>query len=378
MLSTTSGSQVEEIMCLAPSKHTTAAALSIVTSLSCMTLLSFTLANVGTASPFASKSSEMILIKGGEFMMGDVFGEGRENEKPVHRVTVSDFYLSSHEVTVAQFREFVEATGYVTSAEGPENLAEMMRIMQQIGTAQSDEERRKLADKALSYGGSAVWISDGQRFGFGWDAKATWKNALFEQDDSHPAVNLSWVDAVHYCNWLSEREGLPAAYDPATGGFLDAEGKPTDDVTKVRGYRLPTEAEWEYAAREGGKKVRFGNGSDIARAGELNYRANAEGIPYSEPGEYRMKTTPVGSLAPNALGLYDMSGNAWEWVHDYYGPYSDADSVNPFCAEGYRKVIRGGRWGGDASEIRNTRRDHFEAANRCNASGFRVARSKGD
>jgi formylglycine-generating enzyme required for sulfatase activity len=351
-------------------------ALLVVATLSSATQLTGTSSAQSGSMGASVFEEEMVLIEGGSFMMGDVFGEGRENEQPVHRVTVSDFYLSAREVTVAEFRAFVEATGYVTSAEGPENSAEQMRIMQKIGAAQTDEERRKLVDEALSYGGSAIWISEGQRFGFGWDTKATWKNAPFEQGDSDPAVNLSWVDAIHYCIWMSEKAGLPAAYDPTTGGFLDENGEPTGDVTRVRGYRLPTEAEWEYAAREGGKQVRFGNGKETALSNEINYRADAEGIPYSESGEYRMKTTPVGSFAPNALGLYDMSGNAWEWVHDFYRPYNEAESVNPFCAEGYSKVIRGGRWGGDASEIRNSRRDHYEAPNRCNASGFRVARSK--
>ena len=238
----------------------------------------------------------------------------------------------------------------------------------------SEGESRWLVDEILSYSGSAWWDNDNLRFGM--DPDINWRKHFFEQSDREPAVCLSWDDSIHYCNWLSEKEGLPAAYDLKTGELLDENGNPTRDLTLVRGYRLPTEAEWEYAAREGGKQVRFGNGGDIARAGKINYRADAEGISYSEPGEYRMKTTPVGSFAPNALGLYDMSGNALKWVYDYYGPYSVEQSVNPICSEGYKRVIRGCRWGGDASEIRAARRDEYEAANRCDASGFRIARSK--
>ena len=318
--------------------------------------------------------ASMVLVEGSSFMMGDVFGEGREDEMLAHQVTVDDFYLSPYEITVAEYREFVEDSGYVTSAEGPKDVEKQMELIRQLMERPPEEEARRIADEVLSYSGCTWW--DNENLRFGGDPDINWRKHFFEQTDSDPVVCLSWNDSIHYCNWLSEKEGLPAAYDLKTGELLDENGNPTRDLILVRGYRLPTEAEWEYAAREGGKRVRFGNGKNIAESNEINFRADAEGVPFSVVGEYRKATTPVGSFAPNALGLYDMSGNSWEWVHDYYGPYSVEQSVNPICSEGYKRVLRSGRWGGDASEIRAARRDEYEAANRCDASGFRIARSK--
>jgi formylglycine-generating enzyme required for sulfatase activity len=142
---------------------------------------------------------------------------------------------------------------------------------------------------------------------------------------------------------------------------LDENAEPTTDVSKVEGFRLPTEAEWEYAAREGGRKVRFGNGKDTARTSEINLNAK--------------RTMPVGSYQPNSLGLYDMSGNAWEWVSDTYAKYQSTDQVNPYVTAGKERMLRGGMWSGDASEARVFRRTRWPRNDRCNNSGFRIARS---
>ncbi len=114
------------------------------------------------------------------------------------------------------------------------------------------------------------------------------------------------------------------------------------------GKRLPTEAEWEYAAREGGKKVRFGNGKDILDPGEANFFSrNYAKKPFSRIGKYRKKSLPVGSFPPSELGLYDMSGNAWEWVNDWYNHtyYGVSSEKNPKGPEsGKYRVMRGGSW----------------------------------
>jgi formylglycine-generating enzyme required for sulfatase activity len=147
-------------------------------------------------------------------------------------------------------------------------------------------------------------------------------------------------------------------YDVRAGTLLDAEGSATTDISMVRGYRLPTEAEWEYAAREGGRDVRFGNGTDVADPAEAAFDAAAGDYPYLHRGSLRRGTAPVRTFAPNALHLYDMAGNAWEWVSDFLTPYPpDA-------------------WGGDASELRTAKRFQWQSNNRCNASGFRLARSQ--
>jgi formylglycine-generating enzyme required for sulfatase activity len=323
----------------------------------------------------APDSSRLVRISGGMFSMGDGFSEGAENELPIHEVTVSDFYLGDSEITVGQFRRFVSETGYRTSAEGPMNRAAQDSLMGLAygGADLAPEERRALVDEALQYSGCGLWFPESRHFEY--DEHIDWEEPGFEQTDEYPAVCLSWDDGVSYANWLSSLEGLPPAYDVETGELLDAEGRPTLDVTQVRGYRLPTEAEWEYAAREGGRAVRFGNGQDVARPGEIVLDASAGEYPYQEMGSVRHGPSPIGSHPPNALGLYDMAGNAWEWVSDYLSAYPDEPQVNPYQTEGRGRAVRGGRWGGDASESRATKRFQWQSANRCNASGFRLARS---
>ena len=121
-----------------------------------------------------------------------------------------------------------------------------------------------------------------------------------------PVVRVSWEDAVAYCNWRSKQEGLKEVYT-----LNISSGKLTVNWG-ANGYRLPTEAEWEYAAREEGKKVRFGNGEDIAAPTKINFDASVRQR-YSVEGASKKKTLSVGSFSPNILGINDMSGNVWEW-----------------------------------------------------------------
>jgi len=319
----------------------------------------------------------LVLIPGGTFQMGDVFGDGAENEKPVHEVQLDSFFLSKTEVTVSQFRAFVEATSYRTSAEHPDNpdgfqkefAAERPKTM---------AERLRLHYQVLATSdGTAVWDVERSRW-VGYRPHTNWKSPGFEQGDQDPVVAVSCDDAMNYCNWLSQKKGLPVAYDLKSGKLLDRDGKPTTDTRKVKGYRLPTEAEWEYAAREKGRDVRFGTGSNVAKSSEIVFRADAGSYSYLEPGLNRKKTLPAGSLLANGLGLFDMSGNAWEWTSDDYAPYSSAAQRNPHAVsqdEHPQKALRGGRWGGDASEARVFSRAPFLSNDRCNNSGFRVART---
>jgi formylglycine-generating enzyme required for sulfatase activity len=321
---------------------------------------------------------DMILVHGGVFQMGDVFEEGAKNERPVHEVRLSDFYLNKYETTVAQYKAFVEATGYVTRAERLDSREKQQerytKLLKKAMAGQHDEEFLALYEEFLNSGGCHFWTSDPGSFKFSVDCN--WKTPLVEQTQSDPVVCIGWVDAASYCNWLSEKEGLPPAYDMNTGELLDGNGKPTTDVGGVKGYRLPTEAEWEYAAREGGKKVRFGNGKNVARAGEMNFNAVDSDYEYSEAGLYRGATAPVGSFEPNGLGLCDMSGNAWEWCSDFYGEYNEEHQVNPYRSTGKNRVLRGGRWGGNASEARAFSRYPYRAIDRCNNSGFRIAKTR--
>jgi formylglycine-generating enzyme required for sulfatase activity len=331
----------------------------------------------GHASLTAAEDIESgyVLIEGGTFKMGDVFGDGFENERPVQEVTVSDFYLARHEVTVGSFREFTEETEYSTSAEADYD-AEVMKKL--IARAQSPgvtaEDRMQIKRDILKMGGTAYWDADACQW-TGYDPNITWRNVGFEQRTDHPVLAVSPWDAIHYCNWLSRKAGLPEAYNVPTGELLDAHGNPTSDVREVRGFRLPTEAEWEYAAREGGLEVRFGNGKNVASSDQINFRGDAGNYEYLSKGAYRKGTTPVGSFAPNQLGLFDMSGNAWEWTTDCRGTYTDDAVINPCKNDGVH-TLRGGRWGGDAFEARVFHRTFWPRNDRCNNSGFRVARSK--
>ena len=302
-----------------------------------------------------AEGDQFVLIKGGGFQMGDVWGDGNfaMNEVPVHPVELSDFLLARREVTVAEFRRFVTATGYATVAE-------------------TDNEHPALLPS-----------EDGKT------VRACWRKHWFEQGDDHPVILIAWEDAVVYCNWLSREHGLPPAYDEKTGQLLDRKGLPTANILEVAGFRLPTEAEWEFAARERGRKVRFGNGRDIAKAEEVNFDAAGTGAavpslrlpadnrhPYNEPGSTVGKTTPVGSFPPNALGLYDMSGNAWEWCSDTGGTsYTPEKQSNPCTQNGQGHILRGGTYDTDAKGCRVSARIDWGARSRCSASGFRLART---
>lgn len=323
----------------------------------------------------APDASRMVLIHGGSYSMGDGFSEGDDNELPLHEVMVADFYLGDAEITVGQFRRFASEAGYTTSAEGPVNrAAQDSLILLAYDPELTSEQRDALYAEALLFSGCGWWDPDLHRFDF--DEHLDWTNPGFEQTDEHPAVCLSWDDAASYANWLGGLEGLPPAYDVGAGELLDAEGNPTTDVLRVRGYRLPTEAEWEYAAREGGRLVRFGNGKDVADPGEVAFDASVGEYPYRNPGPLRRGPSTIRSYPPNALGLYDMAGNAWEWVSDFLAPYPRVPQANPYQIEGRGRAVRGGRWGGEAFESRTAKRFQWQSNNRCNASGFRLARTR--
>jgi formylglycine-generating enzyme required for sulfatase activity len=276
--------------------------------------------------------------------MGDVLGDGDQSmlpETPVHEVEVGSFDLAKHEVTVAEFRQFVEATGYKTSAETDGKVKATKEMLEQ-----------------------------------GKMKHPNWAQHWFKQADNHPVVWIAWEDAIVYCNWLSRRRGLPISYEVATGRLLDKHGRPTNDVRHARGLRLPTEAEWEYAAREGGKRLRFGNGKNIALSSEMNFDARKAKKAYTVQGEFRGVTTPVGSFAPNALGLYDMSGNAWEWCTDSGVEYEPTKRINPYVLskDGWH-VARGGNFEASAPGCRVTTRINWWRHAKCSATGFRIART---
>jgi formylglycine-generating enzyme required for sulfatase activity len=307
----------------------------------------------GPEKPSGPEYEGFVLVRGGTFQMGDLWGDGSfaMRELPVHEAQVDNFLIARHEVTVAQFARFAEATGHKTVAEADAGLHPSQAV-----------------------------VREGKKF------YPSWRKHWFEQGPDHPVVLIAWEDAIAYCNWLSREHGLPPAYDEKTGRLLDSSGQPTPQIRRVRGFRLPTEAEWEFAARERGRKVRFGNGQDVARASEMNFDAAGAGQavpslrlrgnlnPYNEPGPYLEKTTPVGSFRPNALGLHDMSGNAWEWCSDTGGSdYTAEKRVNPVAQGGRGHMLRGGTYDTDAKACRTSARIDWHERAWCSASGFRVS-----
>lgn len=129
--------------------------------------------------------------------------------------------------------------------------------------------------------------------------------------------------------------------------------------------------------RERGKEVRFGNGKNIAKSTEINFDSISGSYSYKEDGEYRRETVEVGSFAPNALGLYDMSGNVWEWCTDWYEKYSGKDVINPVgLNEDIYRVVRGGSWFVLAHDIRVSNRLNFNPNSSFDFLGFRVVRTK--
>ena len=267
----------------------------------------------------------MIYVAAGSFEIGSLPAEiGHDaDESPRHKITLTrGFYLGATEVTVGQFRRFADAARYVTQAE--------------------------------KEGWS--WAADPKK---GWvqTQGINWKNPGYPQTDDHPVSCVTMGDAIAFANWLSEKEEMDRCY---------REG--VERVPGCNGYRLPTEAEWEFAARAG-TTTRFPCGDDAACLREMAWFRDTSGG----------GTHPVGSKRPNAWGFHDMAGNLWEWVH-YLGatfPPDGRPQVDPPGATDPRmQGYRGGSWWSVADFCRSASRDHDGGPGHRNHDlGFRLARS---
>jgi sulfatase modifying factor 1 len=237
----------------------------------------------------------MVLIPGGKFLMGsDKF---YPEEKPVHEVTVDSFYIDKYEVTNGEYRKFVKETGYVTIAERPLDPKDY-----------PDADPKLLVPGALVFQKSerAVNLNDYHNW-WAWVPGASWQHPhgpgsnLFELKD-HPVVHIAYEDAEAFAKWA--------------------------------GKELPTEAEWEFAARGGldGKNFTWGD-DDVQLTKPMANTWQGE-FPYQNLLVDKYEgTAPVGSFEPNGYGLYDMAGNVWEWTSDWYVPHFDesANAVKTCC-----------------------------------------------
>jgi formylglycine-generating enzyme required for sulfatase activity len=305
---------------------------------------------VGVPTYPPPSTEDFALIPAGTFEMGDNFNEGRVNELPVHTVYLDAFYMGRTEVTKEQWddvRAWATANGYTL-----------------------------------------------------WD----FRNA---KGPDYPISNIPWVEVVKWCNAASEQEGLVPVYRLRANGEIFRTGSGDDGREieiryEANGYRLPSEAEWEKAARGGETDLRFPWGNTITHA-NANYNSclidcYTEDGPYSgsfvfnydesatqgyhpeyhtSGGNFIGRQSPVGSFPPNGYGLYDMVGNAWEWCNDWYNAqyYANSPSSNPKGPiSGSTRVLRGGAWHNFAFFGRNASRfygvDYWDAW-----GGFRLARS---
>ena len=305
-----------------------------------------------STAPLAnSLGMPFVLVPAGEFMMGSdespeslaktwpTYERKRftdlDDEAPVHRVRITKpFYLGQTEVTVGQFRRFLEASGYV-----PESVAD--------GTGAYGYN--PAYDPATTARGDAFE---------GRNPTYSWRNPGFPQGDDHPVVNVTWNDAVAMAGWLSRSEGHV--------------------------YRLPTEAEWEYAARAG-TRTRYASGDDPESLLKVANVFDADAAPNWKKWEGQALaghdghafTAPVGSYAPNAFGLYDMHGNAWEWTADwhddhYYANSPVDDPKGP--ATGDVRVRRGGSWHTWSFYARSSFRNWNTPTTRYTLVGMRLVR----
>ena len=279
--------------------------------------------------PSTKNPDGMVWIPGGTFSMGGDNNQARQDEFPKHNVKLDGFFMDVTEVTNAQFAKFVAATGYITTAEKDIDWEDLKKQLPS-DMSKPEDEKLKAASLVFVPTESEVSLQDYSQW-WSWSHGANWKHPKGIESDivgkeNLPVVHISWDDANAYCQWA--------------------------------GKRLPTEAEWEFAARGGLEKNTYvwGNDSVVDEKKQCNYW---QGIfPYkNDVTDGFFGSAPVKSFSPNGYGLYDMAGNVWEWCADNYnynyydefekvqitnnpkGPLKSYDPDEPLVA---KKVMRGG------------------------------------
>ncbi len=307
------------------------------------------------------KKDGMVLIPGGTLLMGGDNEQAGEDEYPKHPVTIQAFWMDETEVTNAQFKTFVEETGYVTIAEREIDWNELAKDLPAGRDKPNDSQLQpgslvfqKPADLYKSMDPSSWWS---------WIPGASWHQpegpgSGIDSLWDHPVVHIAWKDAVAYADWA--------------------------------GKRLPTEAEWEWAARGGLKNKIYPWGDKLVIDGKPIANFYQGLFPFENlDKDGFVGTAPVRSFPPNGYGLYDMAGNVWEWCDDWYdyqyytrrdnqvkGPETTYDPVMPYMKQ---KVIRGGSFlcaENYCSGYRNARRMRTSPDTGLNHTGFRCVKNK--
>ncbi len=295
---------------------------------------------------------DMKYIPEGGFEMGDHFADGHDDELPLHAVLLDAFFMSKFEITNSQYCD------YLNSALDSSSIYLSSNVVYGTGNNQGYcDTSASISRSQIVYSGGVftVGTKDGRDM------------------SDHPMVQISWYGAAAYCNWRSSEEGYESCYNLSTWDC---------DFTK-KGYRLATEAEWEYAARGGQHSPYYryvwGNSIDGSNA---NYWISGDpyetgDFPWTTPvGYYDGSQIPAGSDMANGYGLYDMAGNVWEWCNDWYA--SDYYDTSPFDnptgpASGTIRVLRGGVWDISAFRCRVAVRVTFGFPHfRFSTFGFRI------
>jgi formylglycine-generating enzyme required for sulfatase activity len=272
---------------------------------------------------------EMVRIPGGTYLMGDDNPQSAKDEFPKHKVTVNPFYMDEHEVTNAQFKKFIAATGYITTAEQKPDWEQLKKQLPE-GTLKPDDSKLVPAALVFTPPDHEIDLGDYTQW-WAWVPGANWKHpdgpkSNIEGKDNYPVIQVSWDDAMAYCKWA--------------------------------GKRLPTEAEWEFAARGGLKDKRYPWGNEGIEEGNPKANTWNGSFPNANSGWDGFKgLAPVKSFTPNGYKLFDMAGNVWEWCADWYrndyyqqsylaggikDPQGPVDSFDPDEPKTPKRVTRGG------------------------------------
>jgi formylglycine-generating enzyme len=314
---------------------------------SCMDVPSrFTTDSLASGIQFGGDTSVagMILIPGGIFEMGGDSEQASADEYPKHKVTVAAFYIDATEVTNAQFATFVAATGYATTAEKKPDWEELKKTVPP-GTPRPPDSVLVAASLVFKSSSGPVPLHDYSQW-WSWVAGADWQHpegpgSTIKGKEDFPVVHVSWDDAMAYCKWA--------------------------------GKRLPTEAEWEFAARGGLTNTIYPWGNEHINAGKPKANSWEGKFPYfNEAKDGFIRLAPVKSFAANPYGLYDMAGNVWEWCSDWYdyGYYKSLEGNHAMNPKGPAKSF-------DPDEPNTPKRSLRGGSFLCNDSyctGYRVAR----